>query len=175
MSDSDYTLDALGAGEYDSFGLGDHNYCRALNYGVGWCYYSDADWEECSCPPGSSTGNPLFYQKMFALNPMLVEIPRITAGGSNGTINVDGYADFDQQIWEIESECDFVRISSSEFHTERDADIVKIDGVEYSGRTVVDQLVPASFLVEFSADYSASDYAGFNLQWECEHFEPSGW
>ena len=41
-----------------------------------------------------------------------------------------------------------------------------VDGVSYSGSADIHQIVPGSFVVSFSSDYS-NTYSGFNISWEC--------
>ena len=79
----------------------------------------------------------------------------------------------DQSIeWPVSSTCQSVHIVSTLFKTEERYDIVTIDGIQYSGRVTVNQVVPTNFTVNFVSDRSITD-DGFILSWRCT--ELGGW
>ena len=103
----------------------------------------------------------------------------------SGTEGVISHLDYDNDEtiqWNIRAECDQVHISSTQFRTELDRDIVRINNVPYSGSvgmtstgnynlngflTVVDQLVPGHSAVSFASNGITTD-SGFVLEWQCK-------
>ena len=138
-----YTEPFLGSLVFNSYGLGDHNYCRFTGLDdPAWCWTVDGSWGYCGCP---DTADIL----------------------TQGIIELRNYQNDAEVEWRVESDCfDQVRIFSNYFDTESGYDEVTIDGQRYSGNIEIDQLVESSFLVSFSSDGSDTK-TGFELEWIC--------
>ena len=70
-----------------------------------------------------------------------------------------------------------VQIISKLFITENSLgmkDIVTIDGIEYSGERIVNQIVPKNFTIQFTSN-NEHTYEGFILNWSCVDLFWSEW
>ena len=69
--------------------------------------------------------------------------------------------------WDVDVECDKVRITSTIFNTEECCDFVIIDKSAYSGTARIDQIIEKRrFKVSFNSD-STETRKGFSLTWSC--------
>ena len=92
--------------------------------------------------------------------------------GTSGSIGLFEYENNHRQEWNINSECEQVKIISTHFQTERPY-VVTIEGMRYSGNgTVVNQIVGGSFSVIFTSDrmvqHLTTSELGFVLEWSCQ-------
>ena len=78
--------------------------------------------------------------------------------------------------WEISADCQAVHIFSIFFKTYAAyyRDTVTIDGIEYFGDMVINQLVPNNVIVYFAAN-SFDTEDGFILNWTCSDFGDLSW
>ena len=76
------------------------------------------------------------------------------------------YENNQDEVWQISSGCEQVQIISIFFQTEEGYDEVTINEVVYSGKVVINQIVPTLFWVSFSSDEVNTDI-GFDLLWQC--------
>ena len=89
------------------------------------------------------------------------------APGRSGTIELRNYTANEQKNWRINSACAEINIMSREFETEAQYDVVTIDGVMYSGSSIINQhILNNSFGVSFTSD-NVSAGRGFILDWSC--------
>ena len=95
---------------------------------------------------------------------------------NQGEIEHVNYHNNENLIWTINSTCNAIRVWLN-FRTEKDNDILSIDGVTYSGinlqtrmdaTNVISQVISKSkFIVQFQSNHARTE-AGFRLQWECD-------
>ena len=62
------------------------------------------------------------------------------------------------------SDCEYVRVRSTSFHTY--FDIVTIGETKYSGSPRIDTVMPSNFTVRFQSD-GWNNGNGFELEWDC--------
>ena len=85
---------------------------------------------------------------------------------ATGQIRYQDYVGPENIEWPISSNCESVHIISTLFKTTWISDRVIIDGMQYTGETQINQIVPTNFTVYFvSDDYHTA--AGFVLNWTC--------
>merc|ERR1711957_746712 len=77
-----------------------------------------------------------------------------------------GYMNNADHEWEVESDCDQVRIYDTYFDTEPVWDYLTIGDKRYSGNDDVDEIVESSFTINFHSD-AFETRTGFVLEWEC--------
>jgi len=90
-------------------------------------------------------------------------------GGSNtsGEIQHLNYNINENLDWPISSDCDSVRVWSTQFSTEERYDYLTINSQDYSGETTIDTIVPyRSFTIRWHSDGSQTK-TGFILNWAC--------
>ena len=87
--------------------------------------------------------------------------------GRSGTIQLRNYTANEQKNWRINSACAEIQIMSREFETEAQYDVLTIDGVMYSGSSLINQHISNnSFSVSFTSD-NVGTGSGFILDWSC--------
>ena len=71
--------------------------------------------------------------------------------------------------WQILSDCDIIRLTSSSFDTNQGYDVLTIAGQEYSGSDIIDQIINgSSFVVTYSSNKTSDENTtGFTLHWSC--------
>ena len=86
----------------------------------------------------------------------------------HGEIGLSNYGNNESHEWQINAECDTVKVKSSHFDIEQDFDFLIIDGTKYTGKTPIKQTVEKkSFVVSFTSDHNNTNL-GFSLQWKCK-------
>ena len=86
--------------------------------------------------------------------------------GTNGTIELLDYENNYNQFWNVRADCEQVNIVSTLFETQNGYDLVRVDGIQYSGSMLVDLVLPSSFIVSFVSDEWTTG-SGFSLDWKC--------
>ena len=86
--------------------------------------------------------------------------------GTYGELALTDYGNNQNKLWKVESICNKTRIFSTLFDTQEGYDFVTIDGVMYSGVTVLDLIVPNTIFVGFYS-HSRVTQSEFVLLWEC--------
>ena len=87
--------------------------------------------------------------------------------GKSGIIELKNYLNNENRQWDVNADCDEVRIISTQFETEECCDHVTIAISQYSGESiVVNHTVGSSFSVKFTSDGSVT-HNGFVLEWSC--------
>ena len=79
------------------------------------------------------------------------------------------YANNQNKLWQIESNCNETHIFSTIFDIRTNQDYVTIEGAMYSGRLSFDLIVSNSFFVHFSSGSGELTKPGFLLTWECRN------
>ena len=71
------------------------------------------------------------------------------------------------QYWEIESNCESVRLISESFHIETFDDFLYINDEYFTGMVIINKILPNIFTLRFTSDGSGNA-PGFKLKWECD-------
>ena len=70
-------------------------------------------------------------------------------------------------MWNVNPPCEEVRVISTHFDTEGNADVVDVKGVKYSGTANINQNVRGTpFDIKFKSDGDTLK-TGFTLTWQC--------
>jgi len=86
--------------------------------------------------------------------------------GIRGVIELADYGNSHTEEWRIDSDCNQVRIISTQFNTERNYDFLTIGHQSYHGSVNINQVFGQSVSLSFSSDRSVTR-PGFVLTWSC--------
>jgi hypothetical protein len=88
--------------------------------------------------------------------------------GTSGTVSHQDYGNGENIVWQINADCDWVNVISTELQTENWHDRLYVHNMAYiySHETQVSAVVPGLFHVQFTSDGSVTG-EGFVLNWRC--------
>ena len=94
-----------------------------------------------------------------------------THSGTSGKLALSDYANNQNILWKVESNCNKTHIFSTVFDTRANVEFVTIKGAMYSGFLSLDLTVSNSFFVAYSAGvlHHLFSKPGVVLFWECHH------